>query len=219
MGEISGFIFLKSYYTALRPLPDTERLILYDRVLDYVFAGEETEDLPPLLNAVFQLIRPNIEASLRRYATSVENGKKGGRPPKNPGKTQQEPAQNLNETQSKPGENLDKDKESEKDKESDLDIVQADKPPAKSKRFQPPSITEVREYCTERQNTVDPEQFVDFYQSRGWRSGKTQLKDWRACVRTWERKANEGGEKFAGTENNFGRDVAKLSSVSDGWFD
>ena len=206
MGEISGFVFLKSYFDALRPLPDAERLILYDAVLDFVFEGKESEDLPPLLNAIFQLIRPNIEASLRRYANSVENGRKGGRPPKNPA-----------ETQPKPDENLEKDLDREK--ESDLDISHADKPPARTKKFQPPTIAEVREYCVERRNGIDPERFINFYEARGWRSGRTSLKDWRAAVRTWERRNVERGETFARTENDSGRDVGKLPSASDGWFD
>lgn len=52
--------------------------------------------------------------------------------------------------------------------------------------FTPPTIEEVREYCQERCNNVDPEHFVDFYASKGWMVGKNRMKDWKACVRTWE---------------------------------
>lgn len=57
----------------------------------------------------------------------------------------------------------------------------------KSKRFTPPTIEEVRAYCNERNNSVDPETFINFYESKGWFVGKNKMKDWRACVRTWER--------------------------------
>lgn len=51
----------------------------------------------------------------------------------------------------------------------------------------PPTIEEVANYCTERNNGVDPEEFWDFYQSKGWTVGKEKMKDWQASVRTWER--------------------------------
>lgn len=57
-----------------------------------------------------------------------------------------------------------------------------------SRTFRPPSVDEVRAYCLERGNSVDPEQFVDFYTSKGWKVGKDKMKDWKACVRTWEKR-------------------------------
>ena len=56
-----------------------------------------------------------------------------------------------------------------------------------NKRFTPPTLEEVRAYCQERNNTVDPEKFIDFYESKGWLVGKNKMKDWKASVRTWER--------------------------------
>lgn len=57
-----------------------------------------------------------------------------------------------------------------------------------SKRFTPPTVEQVRAYCEERRNMVDPQRFVDFYESKGWVVGKTKMKDWRAAVRNWERE-------------------------------
>ena len=54
-------------------------------------------------------------------------------------------------------------------------------------RFQPPTVEEVRAYCTERGSSVNPEAFVDFYTSKGWKVGQNPMKDWKAAVRTWER--------------------------------
>ncbi len=58
-----------------------------------------------------------------------------------------------------------------------------------SKRFIPPTVDMVSEYCLERKNSVDPEEFVDFYTSKGWLIGKNKMKDWKAAVRTWERSS------------------------------
>lgn len=60
-----------------------------------------------------------------------------------------------------------------------------------SSRFQKPSIDEIRQYCSSRGNNVDPEQFFNFYESKGWTIGKSPMKDWRAAVRTWEKREKE----------------------------
>ena len=58
-------------------------------------------------------------------------------------------------------------------------------------RFTPPTLQEVTDYCSERNNNVDPQAFIDFYSSKGWMIGKNKMKDWKACVRTWERHDNK----------------------------
>jgi hypothetical protein len=96
-----------------------------------------------------------------------ENGKKGGRPPK------------PNETHGLPMANP---------------SLLSSPPPAvslSSKKI--PTLEEVKEYCAQRASEgkprVDPEQFFDFYEANGWVQGARgkPVKDWRACVRTWER--------------------------------
>lgn len=62
------------------------------------------------------------------------------------------------------------------------------------KRFSPPTPEMVRAYCDERGNGIDAERFVDFYSARGWMSGKTRIRDWKACVRTWEQRDVKGGD-------------------------
>ncbi|MGE5631347.1 MAG: hypothetical protein ACM3TR_09660 [Caulobacteraceae bacterium] len=53
--------------------------------------------------------------------------------------------------------------------------------------FIPPTLEEVKAYCLERNNKVDPEKWHDFYSSKGWMVGKNKMKDWKAAVRTWEK--------------------------------
>jgi len=66
----------------------------------------------------------------------------------------------------------------------------ADKPP-KKKRFEAPTREEVQQYITEQGYHVDADRFVDYYTSNGWMVGRTHMKDWRAAVRTWERKSKQ----------------------------
>lgn len=55
------------------------------------------------------------------------------------------------------------------------------------KRFAPPTLEQVKEYCAERGNKVDAQRFIDYYSANGWKVGKNAMKDWKAAVRTWER--------------------------------
>ena len=57
-----------------------------------------------------------------------------------------------------------------------------------NKRFVPPTLEEVSQYCNERQNGIDPQRFIDYYTSNGWKVGRNPMKDWRAAIRTWENK-------------------------------
>ncbi len=60
-------------------------------------------------------------------------------------------------------------------------------PPKKGKAFHPPTFEEVRAYCEERGNGINPQRFIDHYQAAGWkRKGGVKVTDWKACVRTWE---------------------------------
>jgi hypothetical protein len=54
------------------------------------------------------------------------------------------------------------------------------------KRFKEPNAGDVADYCIERKNNVDPMKFINFYDSNGWKVGKNKMKDWKACVRSWE---------------------------------
>ncbi len=66
---------------------------------------------------------------------------------------------------------------------------------SKSKRFTPPTYEEVEDYCLTNNYTVNAERFVDFYEAKGWLIGKNKMKDWKAAVRTWERKQKEQREE------------------------
>lgn len=61
-------------------------------------------------------------------------------------------------------------------------------PAKKARNVIPPPLHEVEKYCRERRNSVDPEAFIDFYQSKGWMVGSNKMKDWQAAIRTWEKR-------------------------------
>ena len=94
--------------------------------------------------------------------------------------------------------------EKEKDTEIEIDTeIKESKAKKTTKVFTPPTIEEVQEYCNERMNGIDAEQFVDYYQTRGWVVGKVKMKDWKAAVRTWERNGIKRTQEAITTANPF----------------
>lgn len=61
-------------------------------------------------------------------------------------------------------------------------------------RFIKPSIEQIQEYINERQCDINASKFYDYYESVGWKVGNKPMKDWKACVRTWERKIEKPAE-------------------------
>lgn len=65
----------------------------------------------------------------------------------------------------------------------------------KSKENKKPTVEEITEYCESRKNGIDARAFFDFYESKGWKVGNQPMKDWKACVRTWEQRRSSFGTK------------------------
>ncbi len=97
-------------------------------------------------------------------------GKKGGK-------------QRASNAKAKPKQCLsynDKDKDNDNDKDKEVKKE-------KTKKFIKPKIDEIKAYCQERNNNVDPEKFFNYYESKGWFIGKNKMKNWKAAIRTWEK--------------------------------
>lgn len=75
----------------------------------------------------------------------------------------------------------------------------------RTKRFTPPTLAEVQSYVAERHSPVDPQEFIDFYESKGWMVGKTPMKNWKAACRNaekWERWAKAADPKEKTPDNS-----------------
>jgi hypothetical protein len=97
------------------------------------------------------------------------------------------------------GANNNKNDKNDNNKEYIKDI--GDKPPSPSK-FIPPSLDEVKSYCQERNNKVDPEKFFYHYEANGWVQGKAgkPIKNWKAAVHTWEKNEFDNKDSAANTK-------------------
>lgn len=75
--------------------------------------------------------------------------------------------------------------------------------------FKPPTADDVKSYCIERNNFVNAETFIDFYESKGWMVGKNKMKDWKACVRTWEKTNTKPIQQKDESQDHFMSHVMK----------
>ena len=85
-----------------------------------------------------------------------------------------------------------------------LDCIGASTGPTTTRQhFKPPTVEDVRAYITEKGYTINPEAFVDYYTANGWKIGKSSMKDWKAAVRTWNRKDKENGRPANSNRDNY----------------
>ena len=166
-----SFLLYKSFYAPIKHLKDDELGLLFRTLFDYQ-NGLEIENLPSQICMAFAFFKNQFDLDEQKYQITVDrnksNGSKGGRPKKE--ETQANPENPVGFLEPKKAEK-EKEKEIEKDKR---------------KRFSPPTLQEVSNYCKERNNSVNPNKFLNYYESNGWKVGKNSMKDWKACVRTWE---------------------------------
>lgn len=188
-----SFVFYRSFADAIAGLPPEEYKKVMQAIIGYALDGTEPT-AGGIEYTVFCLVKPQIDANNKRY----ENGKKGGRPI-----TKREPSNNQDVTNPQPNVYVNV---------NDNDIKKKDTNVSKEKasRFKPPTVTEVENYCREKEYHIDCERFVDFYRSKDWMVGKNKMKYWRAAVRNWARgnRLELTAKPAQGTKfNNFtGRD-------------
>ena len=107
--------------------------------------------------------------------------------------------------------------ELEKDIEIEKEIHSSAKSTTtKRKRFEKPTLSQITQYCLERNNNVNAEQFYDYYESNGWKVGKNSMKDWKACVRTWERNGYDRPIKKKNNKQDTLNDMRDLMSEYGG---
>ena len=190
---------------AMAPLGDAERGRLFTAMLMYAECGDVPEFrgnerfLWP--TAKLQIDR-DAETYGRKAQTARANGTMGGRKKTEIAQAETEKT-NIGSFGSEKTEIAqDKDKDKDKDKYKN----EKEKRPSGVKRKgaaapTPPSVEDVRAYCAERANGIDPQAFVDYYDARGWRYGQGKpIVDWRAAVRTWENRRRQEGGVTGGTD-------------------
>lgn len=174
---------------------------LIGMIVRYLRTGEEPEPRTDSQEAVLIAIRPVMETSRSRIVAGSNGGSKqqSNDASKQQSKTSSKPE---SKTESKTESKGASKRPSEEEEEEEVGIKEKGK--GKRARFRAPSPADVREYAAAYAESsgialgsidFDPDHFVDYYESNGWKVGRAAMKDWKATVRNWLRSSKPRGKE------------------------
>lgn len=211
-----SFVLYDSWGELITNLPDDMAGALIKSVISYAIDGEERDTDNPAIKAMFAMIKSKLDEDAAAYEKTVKQRSKAGK--KAMTKRWRDTDKITEDNKTITNNNTVKqdvtkitvsdsvsDNVSVSDSVSDNDTVPLIEVKKKRGRspFSPPTAEEVASYCRERGNNVDPETFVDFYSAKGWKVGSSPMKDWRASVRTWEKRDSRASPKSSIDTNDY----------------
>ena len=166
----------------------------------------DLDAMSQVARVLFLAQKPSLDLQIAKSEAGRHGGKQSAK--QNANKSQAKAKQNASKgqadgqakakqtpskTQAKAQANA-KQNASEQEQEQELEETTADAVAKKSgKRFVPPTAEEVDAYIAEMGYAGFTGQlFCDYYAANGWMRGKTAIRDWRACVRTWANQRGRG---------------------------
>ena len=173
--EVQTMKYLKiftDFLEVVEPLGDGAAGRLFKAMLRYALNG----DVPALKGkeaVAWTVARQHMDREAVAYESKVKNLKRGN-------------VSVSGKIVPVSGEDKEKDKDKNKDKDNDIYIGAAAPAPKAHIYIQPPALEEIRSFCQERGNSVDPDYFYNYYQSNGWRVGRNPMRDWKATICAWE---------------------------------
>ena len=193
MADMTYIKLFVDYLDAIEPLGDAERGRLFTSLLEYARTGEAPQ-LGGNERFLFPMMRAQIDRDNAAMAELSDARSKAG---KIGAEAKQANAGFAKQNKQMPNlpskSSYDKDKDKDKDKDESI---------TRARRFTPPTLDDVLAYVRERGSDVDPQRFLDFYASKGWMVGKNPMKDWKAAVRTWEKREDTGNHSNPTPGNN-----------------
>lgn len=210
-----SFIFHKDWYNAISQLDKDLRLELYDAIMRKALYNEPPS-LSPMGNLAMSFIEPQIERDFNKWLDIREKRSNAGKAHKG---NQHTASEQMEQMQTKGtnvpsvstleqngtngtvsvsvSDNVSVDNNSVILKEKEDTKVS---PKKKSARFIKPTVEEVDAYVKEKGYRIDAENFVNYYESKGWLVGKSPMKDWKAACRTWGKNWKENHPQQAQTD-------------------
>lgn len=192
------FTWFPKLTVTVAKVPEDQRGAILWALAQYGTFGVEPELEWPL-DAIFEGLREDIDNSKR----AISNGGTGGRGNKKGASSDSKDPFENRETPLSEGSNPACDdidtvvSETENEGLEDAEPKPYQSTPSHTKpkkRFVPPSVDEVRAYCAEKGYTFDPETFVAFYESKGWKVGGSPMKSWKAACVTWQKRRGDRKE-------------------------
>ena len=180
--EAPGFMTYREAAIMFSLMPECDAAKAIKATCDYYLYRTLPTNLTDTAKQVFKIMQADIDRNNEKYEKIVERNKRNIEKRWEKGSTAGIPAVNQSNTNLKP--------ETINNKPQTQNRKCKAAMPSRAKRFNPPTLAEVQAYVLERQSPVDPQGFIDFYESKGWLVGKTPMKDWKAACRNvekWER--------------------------------
>lgn len=187
-----AFTVFEKFGDVCAELEESDRKELIYAINMYGMFGVEVE-LPYMLKALFISLKEDIDNSKAMRA----RGSKGGRPKGKPRVSESEKPEVSEDDEpvvSESCEPMVSDDSENSESQSNPNQSKPNQSKPKVRRFTPPSVDEVREYCSEKGYTFDPEAFVAFYESKGWKVGRNPMKSWQAACTTWQKRQGDRKE-------------------------
>ena len=200
------FIMHADAWRTVQKLSIEQRGVLLSALMLYQL-GEQLPNMDLATELTFTFMASQMDKDNEKYAEIVEKRREAGRRSAEKRNASQQVLTSVNHNDN---DNVN-DNVNVNDNENDNDTLKSVYMDANASRtpkratFKKPTVDEVRAYCQERQNNIDPERFVDYYESNGWKVGRNAMKSWQAAVRTWER-SGDGKQTDKAVEAFIGED-------------
>lgn len=173
--KANSFMFYENFLNAINILPENERERACYEFCKYGITGELPKD------SSLKMFCIGVSASVRKYQGRGGKREGAGRKPNKNNSL----IENQNNQKNQNNQNNHNEQTETKTKTK-----------TETYRGKKPTLDEVVQYCQERNNGVDANRWFDYYSANGWRVGRNPMKDWRATVRTWERKREEYNDGY-----------------------
>lgn len=211
MAKKNSFVLQTKLKSVVSKLSDKQAGVLFKSILDYAADGTLANFEDGMVDVVFEMVKQDLDYTAQKYAETcakrAESGRLGGLANQaNASKCKQmlETESKTKQSQAKSSKAKHNDNDNDVDNEfrdKSLNINPPNISPLKGGKFTKPTVEQVAAYCLERNNGINAQQFVDFYESKGWKVGSSPMKDWQAAVRNWERR-NSQEKNEHGTDYN-----------------
>ena len=180
----------------------------------FAYINDENPRSDRLIELVFEPIKLTLKRDLKHWESVIEKRSLAGKASAEKRQQSSTNSTHVDSVQQSSTNSTDSDSVIDSVIDTDKEVILKEK----SSRFIPPTIDEVKIYCLERQNSVDPEKWYNFYKAKNWMIGKNKMKDWRAAVHTWEKSnKNQNGTNYEKQErrvdNGKGYDNGKFDNV------
>ena len=201
MGIIrDSFIIFKNWADAIDALPQRYQLECYKGLMHYGTTGEMPAKLSPVSKALLVSFSVGMENSIGRYMASVENGKKGGRPPKNKNLENLEKPRITQDNLTKPSNNLEKPRITQQNLDEpnpnlnvNVNVNDNNKKEKVEKKKANPTLDEIIEYSKTRNRQELARPFYEYYEAGGWKDAKgDKVLNWKQKFITWCNKTPVG---------------------------